>query len=340
MGDSATPAVPLAWPPPNLVACASNRRASLLARAEAKELAPRLPRQEAAARATAAEEAALLDEARALTRRAPALPYNSLAKQHRRHHKRHAQGDGANDDLGRRAHVRHRRPAWHRPPRAGAGAGGQGGPTGPPRRRRRHKRRRHKRRRPHRRRGAKGDGATTHHARGGAWRGDGRGRSNRGVGGGGGGGWPRRVACARAPAAVRVGAAAGRGAVTGDGLHATPTPRKEGEGVPGKEWLRSTGAGGRWKVMGSSATTGGSDGSRNQGMHRAAATTRRPARLRFAARPPRQMHVERREDTPTPAPPVPPPPPPPPSPPWRRRPTSRAGAYGRRGSAFGTAAWS
>lgn len=89
-----------------------------------------------------------------------------------------------------------------------------------------------------------------------------------------------------------------------------------------------------------SATTGGSDGSRNQGMHRAAATTRRPARLRVAARPPRQMHVERREDTPTPAPPVPPPPPPPPSPPWRRRPTSRAGAYGRRGSAFGTAAWS
>lgn len=75
MGNSSTPAVPLVRPSLDLAACVSHRRASLLARAEAKELAPRLPRQEAAARATAAEEAALLDEARALARRAPALPH-------------------------------------------------------------------------------------------------------------------------------------------------------------------------------------------------------------------------------------------------------------------------
>lgn len=62
---------------------ASHRRNSPLARAEAKKLAPRLPRQKAAARAAAAKEAALADKARALARRAPALP-----------HLRHRGGEG------------------------------------------------------------------------------------------------------------------------------------------------------------------------------------------------------------------------------------------------------
>lgn len=125
---------------------ASHRRNSPLARAEAKKLAPRLPRQKAAARAAAAKEAALADKARALARRAPALPHNTLAKEHRRHHKRHAQSDRANNDLGRRSHVRHRRPTCD--------DGGGGRPAAPPRgrHRRHHPRYPHKRRRPHRRR--------------------------------------------------------------------------------------------------------------------------------------------------------------------------------------------